>query len=263
MSTERTVLHVYGQGPEAVEHALAAIFANEERASALRLEGTYSAVLRHATSPDLAAGYRYLILRPHAPSQWTPVLELGNRTVGLEAELSRLLGGAPVFSTFVYGDTVSGYRLARDGAEVDRYLSDPTFFAEAAAAEHAGEGPQAAQEPQELSGAALDALAAAERGHPERFADLLPAGTAPEDFWRVVLAPGWWEEREGIAPAPPSTREGDDEADDEGALVDEEDRMRCIGLALELWGPEEYPLAQEPEEIPDNVAGPAIAVAFE
>lgn len=252
MSTERTVLHVYGHDPEAVERALAAVFANEERASALRLEGTYSAVLRHATSPDLAAGYRYVILRPHAPSQWTPVLELGNRTVGLEAELSRLLGGAPVFSIFVYGDTVSGYRMARDGAEVDRYVSDPTIFMES---DDAHEGAT------DLSGAALDTLAAAERGHPERFADLLPAGTAPEDFWRVVLAPGWWEEREGNAPAQgPAAGEA---GDDTEALVDEEDRMRCIGLALELWGAEDYPLAQEPEEIPDNVAGPAIAVAYE
>ncbi|HKS69591.1 MAG TPA: hypothetical protein VJQ45_04190 [Ktedonobacterales bacterium] len=256
MSTERTVVHVYGQGPEAVERALGTVFANEERASALRLEGTYSAVLRRATSPDLAAGYRYIILRPHAPSQWTPVLALGNRTVGLEAELSRLLGGAPVFSTFVYGDTVSGYRMARDGAEVDRYLSDPTFFMEA---EDGGEAPH------EAAGPALDMLAEAERGHPERFADLLPAGTAPEDFWRVVLAPGWWEEREGTAeaqPQQPAAGEGD-AGDEDEELVDEEDRMRCIGLALELWGPQEYPLAQEPEEIPDNAAGPAIAVAFE
>ncbi len=251
MSTERTVLHVYGQPPEAVERALAAVFANEERASALRLEGTYSAVLRHATSPDLAAGYRYLILRPHAPSQWTPVLELGNRTVGLEAELSRLLGGAPVFSTFVYGDTVSGYRLARDGVEVDRYVSDPTFFMEL---EDGREGAN------EAGAASLDALAAVERGHPERFADLLPAGTAPEDFWRVVLAPGWWEEREGIAASPSA---GETAGADDETLVDEEDRMRCIGLALELWGSQEYPLAQEPEDIPDNVAGPAIAVAYE
>ena len=247
MSTERTVLHVYGQPPEAVERALAAVFANEERASALRLEGTYSAVLRHATSPDLSAGYRYLILRPHAPSQWTPVLEVGNRTDGLEAELSRLLGGAPVFSTFVYGETVSGSRIARDGAEVDRYVSDPTFFANLE---------DGHEEANDVGAASLDTLAAAERGHPERFADLLPAGTAPEDFWRVVLAPGWWEEREGIAASPAG-------GDEDETLVDEEDRMRCIGLALELWGPQEYPLAQEPEEIPDNVAGPAIAVAYE
>jgi hypothetical protein len=250
MSADRTVLHVYGHGPEAVERALAAIFANEERASALRLEGTYSAVLRHATSPTLMAGYRYLILRPHAPSPWTPVLELGNRTVGLEVELSRLLGGAPVFVTFVYGDTVSGYRLAREGAEVDRYASDPTFFA----AEEEREG----EDTPESTGATIEALAAAERGHPERFADLLPGGTTPEDFWRVVLASGWWEEHEGSAPA---VRAAGDE--DEEALVDEEDRMRCIGLALELWEPQDYPLAQEPEEIADDVAGPAIAVAFE
>ncbi len=255
MSTERTVLHVYGQPPEAVERALAAVFANEERASALRLEGTYSAVLRQATSPGLAAGYRYVILRPHAPSQWTPVLELGNRTVGLETELSRLLGGAPVFSIFVYGDTVSGYRMARDGVEVDRYVSDPTFFMDL---EDGREGAN------EAGAATLDALAAAEHGHPERFADLLPEGTTPEDFWRVVLAPGWWEEREGIAATQAAGEgEGEGEGDQDETLVDEEDRMRCIGLALELWEPREYPLAQEPEEIPDNVAGPAIAVAYE
>ena len=165
-----------------------------------------------------------------------------------------------MFSTFVYGDTVSGYRVARDGAEVDRYLSDPTFFMEA---EDGGEAPH------EVSGPALDTLAEAERGHPERFADLLPAGTAPEDFWRVVLAPGWWEERESSAQAQAQAQAQQAAAGEAGAedqeeeLVDEEDRMRCIGLALELWGPQEYPLAQEPEEIPDNVAGPAIAVAFE
>lgn len=256
MSMERTVLHVYGQEPEAVERALAAVFANEGRAAALRLEGTYSAVLRRVTSPDLAAGYRYLILRPHAPSKWTPVLELGNRTEGLEAELSRQLDGAPVVAIFDYGEAVSGYRMARGGAEEDRYLSDPTYFMEG---EEAGEGAQ------EMESPTPDTLEA-ERGHPERFADLLPAGTAPADFWRVVLAPGWWEEREGLAAgeaAQPAASEADSDDDDDEALVDEEDRMRCIGLALELWGPDEYPLAQEPEEIADNVAGPAIVVAYQ
>ncbi|HEU5440069.1 MAG TPA: hypothetical protein VFU88_12340 [Ktedonobacterales bacterium] len=244
MSTSLTILHVRDAAPEEVERALAGIFAGEERAQALRLEGTYSAVLRRVTDPDLAAGYCYLILRPHAGSPWTPVLELGNRTVGLDAELSKALGGTAVFTTFVYGAAVSGYRLVREGDEVDRYLSDPTYFLELEES-HEGVGPGERSEP------LLAAVVEPERGHPERFADLLPAGTAPEDFWQVVLAPGWWEE---FSPA--------GAAGEEEALVDEMDRMRCIGLALELWGPDDYPLAQEPEEIADKVAGPAIAVAF-
>jgi hypothetical protein len=44
--------------------------------------------------------------------------------------------------------------------------------------------------------------------------------------------------------------------------VDEVDRMRCIGLALELWGPSEYPFAQELEDIANKDAGPTIALAF-
>src|SRR5260221_416096 len=124
--------------PEEVEHALAAVFAREERARALRLEGTYAAVLARAIDPELAASYAYVILRPHLAARWTPVLELGNRTEGLDVEISRLLGGCAVFTTFVYGDVVSGYRLARRGAEVDRYASDPTALHDTAqdAAEH-------------------------------------------------------------------------------------------------------------------------------
>lgn len=276
MSTSLTVLHVRDAGPEEVERALDGIFAGEERARALRLEGTYSAVLRRVADPDVAAGYRYLILRPHGGSPWTPVLELGNRTVGLDVELSKALGGAAVFTTFVYGEAVSGYRLVREGAEVDRYLSDPTYFLDLEE-NHEGMGPG------EQSGPLLAAVVEPERGHPERFADLLPPGTEPEDFWRVVLAPGWWEESSPPNPKPPvgdpiSVRgEGEAEqramseegaaaeeraAGEEEALVDEVDRMRCIGLALELWGPDDYPLAQEPEDIPDKVAGPAIALAF-
>ena len=53
------------------------------------------------------------------------------------------------------------------------------------------------------------------------------------------------------------------EDDDEEDLVDEVDRMRCIALALELWGPTEYPFGQELEEIPDKVLGPGIILAFE
>lgn len=245
MSTTITVLHIQGHRPEAVEDALAAIFAREERPRALRIEGTYSAVLARATDPDLTAGYRYLILRPHASSTWTPLLELGNRTDGLDVELSRALDGAAVFTTFVYGDVVSGYRLARGGALVDHYASDPTY-----GAEETGEGDEAE------AGAIED-----ERGHPERFADLLPAGTPPEDFARVVLLPGWWEAHDEAAAISAATTE-DAEDGDEDELVDEADRMRCIGLALELWAPDEYPFAREPEDIPNAAAGPAIALAF-
>lgn len=250
MSETSTVLHVRGQAPDAVEGALDAIFAAEERARALRVEGSYSAVLARATAPELETSYSYVILRPHAPSQWTPVLELGNRTEGLDVELSRRLGGAPVFTTFVYGDGLSGYRLARDGAAVDRYASDPTYFTEAAAEDAEAAGGQVTAAEDE------SALIERERGHPERFADLLPEGTSPEDFARVVLRPGWWEEHDAGAPAAP------DDTDEQEDWVDEADRMRCIGLALELWGPTEYPLAQDPEELTNAVAGPAIALAF-
>jgi hypothetical protein len=256
MSEAITVLHVRGQAPDVVEGALEAIFAGEERARVLRIEGTYSAVLARATAPEVEASYRYVILRPHAPSPWTPVLELGNRTEGLDVELSRRLDGAAVFTTFVYGDGLSGYRLARDGAEVDRYASDPTYFTETGGED---DKPLDAQ----TTGATGEGVAIErERGHPDRFGDLLPEGTSPEDFARVVLQPGWWEER---AAAPGAASEG---AGDEGGLdeqeewVDEADRMRCIGLALELWGLTEYPFAQDPAEIPNTMAGPAIALAF-
>lgn len=234
MSTTITVLHVQGHRPEAVEDALTTIFAREERPRILRIEGTYSAVLARATDSDFEAGYRYLVLRPHAPSAWTPVLELGNRTDGLDVELSRALDGAAVFTTYVYGEVVSGYRLARNGLLVDRYTSDPTYGAE--------------EIDDTVAGAAAIEQA---RGQPELFADLLPSGTSAEDFARIVLRPGWWEAHEDGT--------GDEEDDD---LVDEPDRMRCIGLALELWAPDDYPFAQEPEDIPNAVAGPAIALAF-
>lgn len=253
MSETSTVLHVRGQTPDAVEGALEAIFAGEERARVLRVEGSYSAVLARAIAPELETSYSYVILRPRAPSQWTPILEVGNRTEGLDVELSRRLGGAPVFTTFVYGDGLSGYKLARDGEAVDRYASDPTYYTEAAAedAEAAG-GQDAAPEDER-------AVIERERGHPERFADLLPEGTSPEDFARVVLRPGWWEEHDAGAPPAAPDEAGDQEQEE---WVDEADRMRCIGLALELWGPTEYPFAQDPEEITNAVAGPAIALAF-
>ncbi|MGZ3638590.1 MAG: hypothetical protein ACXVCX_12215 [Ktedonobacterales bacterium] len=256
MSETTTVLHVRGQTPDAVEAALEAIFAGEERARALRIQGSYSAVLTRATAPELETSYSYVILRPHTPSQWTPILEVGNRTEGLDVELSRRLGGAPVFTTFVYGDGLSGYRLARDGAAVDRYASDPTYYTEAAAEDADVANDQA-------SGAATEderALIERERGHPERFADLLPEGTSPEEFARVVLRPGWWEEHDAAGAA--AAHEAADEQDEQEEWVDEADRMRCIGLALELWGPAEYPFAQDPEEISNVEAGPAIALAF-
>jgi hypothetical protein len=254
MPTAITVLHVQGRDPLAVEAALDAVFAAEERPRVLRLEGTYAAVLARLSDPDLSAAYRYLILRPHDASPWTPVLELGNRTEGLDVELSRRLDGAAVFTAFVYGDVVSGYRLARAGALVDTYLSDPTAVAD----EEGDITPETAP-----ASADLDAI----RGHPERFTDLLPSGTAPDDFARVVLRPGWWEEREaGNAPAMATTAAAstsDDESEEEGEeIVDEVDRMRCIGLALELWAPDDYPLARDPEDIPNAIAGPAVVLAY-
>ena len=255
MSQATTLFHVYDHGPEAVERALTEVFAQEGRSSVLRLEGTFSGVLEKAVDPRLAANYRYLICRPHQDSKWTPVLELGTRTDGLDVELSRRLDGAAVFTVFVYGDAVSGYRLARGGIEVDRYVSDPTYFvtdedAEASGAKATSSAPSS---PPDFE---------AERGHPERFADLLPGDTDVEDFVRVVLRPGWWEDFEattGYAPA--TSPEGED--DDEEGLVDEVDRMRCIALALELWGPTEYPFGQELEEIPNKDVGPGIILAFE
>src|SRR5215469_9143856 len=104
MSTSLAVLHMRDQPPAEVERALTDVFSREERPVVLRIEGTYSAVLKRAADPNLDAAYRYLILRPHPASAWTPVLELGNRTIGLDAELSRALAGCAVVTTFVYGD---------------------------------------------------------------------------------------------------------------------------------------------------------------
>jgi hypothetical protein len=248
---------VHGATPAAVEDALTAVFAREERPRALRLEGTFSAVLARATDPALDAAYSYLIARPHPAAQWVPVLELANRTEGLDTALSAALEGAAVFTIFVYDDGLSGYRLARDGVPVDSYTSDPTYFAE---------GPVPAERLEE------------QRGHPERFVDLLPPGTAPADFTRVVLRPGWWEEQEAgqdvnLTPRPATadgaaeelegTGQGGEAAGgEESWLVDEADRMRCIALALELWGPADYPFAGDLSDLPNKLAGPAIAVAF-
>jgi hypothetical protein len=230
--------------PAAIEDALSAIFTGEERARVLRLEGSYRSVLARLTDPDLEAAYRYLICRPHAGSLWTAVIEAGMRTEGLDIELSRALDGAAVFSAFVYGEDVAGYRLARQGALVDRYLSDPTYFAE--------DDPPAGEIERD-------------RGHPERFADLLPTGTTPEDFVRVVLRPGWWEEHDAATAGTPdpsrSVAANVADPDNEG-MVDEVDRMRCIALALELWEPAEYPFTEELETLENGTVGPVIAVAY-
>jgi hypothetical protein len=237
MEYATTILHLHNVAPEAAEEALTTIFANEDRARLLRLEGTYRAVLARAADPQVEAAYRYLICRPHEAA-WTPLLELGTRTEGLDVELSRALGGCAVVTTFVYDDGISGYRVARDGTLVDRYTSDPTYFAT-----------------EEVPAEVIEQ----QRGHPERFADLLPAGTAPEDFARVVLRPGWWEEHDA---APAEGAEAAEAGEDEGEMVDEVDRMRCIALGLELWGPKEYPFSAELEELENSVVGPAIALAF-
>jgi hypothetical protein len=252
MSIATTILHIQGRSPEQIEAALEGVFAREERTRALRVEGSYTAVLARVDDPALAADYRYLLLRPHGAGGWTPLLELGSRTEGLDVELSRALAGATIFTVYQYGEVVSGYRVTRAGEEVDRYSSDPTAFADDNSAEagEAGE-PDGSDEVGDV-----EAL----RGRPERFADLLPAGATPEDFTRVVLAPGWWERHDASDGAAAAGDEGDE--GDEEELVDEVDRMRCIALALELWSPDDYPLTQELEELPNKLIGPAIALAW-
>ena len=238
MSNAITIFHIQGQEPDAIERALSGIFTREGREPAPRVEGTYSAVLERAADPEVEATYRYLLLRPR-PTGWTPLIELGLRADGLDVELSAALGGATVIAVFEYGAVVSGYRVTRAGAEVDRYLSEPVAFE--------GDALGSDAETPALTAEEIEAL----RGRPERFAELLPAGTLPEEFARVVLRPGWWEERDGTA--------ADDDEDD---LVDEVDRARCIGLALELWSVDEYPLAGDLEDIPNHEAGPAIALGW-
>ncbi len=260
-----TVLHIRDHAAGEIEDALETIFAQDERARLLRIEGTFSAVRGRLAELSEMARYRYLILRPANGSAWTPVLDLGSGSAELEARLSALLAGSPVFSIFVspvYGELISGYRLARAGAPVDRYTSDPSIL------QVSGDDQENLEErtPDEQ-----EAGYEAERGHPERFSDLLPAGTTAHDFSRVVLEPGWWEEHDqamagGQVPAgmDPDRLQEDmtGEEEDLVELVDELDRMRCIALALEVWGPHEYPFAQEVEDIPNQVAGPAIALAF-
>jgi hypothetical protein len=248
MSQSITVLHIQGHSPYEVEEALESAFTSRQSQRRLRIEGTFSACLTRLTSPEDEASYRYMICRPPRDTSWTPVLEVGSRSVGLETRLSRLLGECAIFTVFVYGDgeLISGYRLARYGTYIDRYTSDPSaLFAP----------PEA--------GSPAESTYEEDRGHPDRFADLLPSGTAAEDFARIVLRPGWWEEHDqqiGHASLDSGiNHEGRHEELEE--TVDEIDRMRCIALALELWGPSEYPFAQNAEDVP-NRAGPAIALAF-
>ncbi len=245
MSIASTILHIQGRSPEQIEAALASIFAREERPSALRVEGSYTAVLARVDDPELDGSYRYLLLRPHGAGDWAPLLELGQRTEGLDVELSRALDGATIFTVYQYGEMVSGYRVTREGVEVDRYCSDPTAFAGDA---EGGEAEDAAATPADVE---------TMRGRPERFADLLPEGIAPEEFWRVELAPGWWERHDAGEPT-----SAPDEDDEDEELVDEVDRMRCIAIAMELWATDEYPLTEELEELSNKVVGPAIALAW-
>jgi hypothetical protein len=247
MTIATTIFHIQGRAAAQVEAALTGVFAREERPLALRVEGSYNATLARLDATE--AAYRYLLLRPHGAGGWTPLLELGSRTDGLDAELSQALDGAIIVTVYQYGEVVSGYRVTRAGAEIDRYCSDPTAFESADTPDDtpAGEG---------AAGPAGDVEE--QRGRPERFAELLPAGTTPADFARVVLAPGWWEEHDAGGP-PASSGDESGDADD---LVDELDRMRCIALALELWSPDDYPLTQELEDLPNKQIGPAIALAW-
>ncbi len=250
MSIATTIFHIQGRSPEEIEAALDGVFAREERARVLRVEGSYSAVLARVDDPALDAAYRYLLLRPHGAGAWTPLLELDSRTEGLDVELSRALAGATIFTVYQYGEVVSGYRVTRAGAEVDRYSSDPTAFDGIADG-----GAEGTAEREDATEGDVEAL----RGRPERFADLLPQGTSAEDFTRVVLAPGWWELHDAEANTESAPVSG--EADEED-VVDEIDRMRCIALALELWSPDDYPLTQELEDLPNKVVGPALALAW-
>lgn len=248
MTIASVIFHIQNRSTEQVEAALDGVFAREERPQALRVEGSYTAVLARVDDAALDAAYRYLLLRPHGVGAWTPLLELGSRTEGLDIELSRALDGATIVTVYQYGEVVSGYRVTRAGAEVDRYSSDPTAFD--GAQDDASDASDT--EPVEADVEAL-------RGRPERFADLLPAGTTAEDFARVVLAPGWWEAHDAGGE---TSDETGDETSDEDELVDELDRMRCIALAMELWSPDDYPLTQDLEDLPNKLVGPAIALAW-
>lgn len=246
MTIASTIYHIQQRSDADIEAALDGLFAREERPQALRVEGSYSAVLARVNDPTFDAALRYLLLRPHGAGQWTPLLELGSGVDELDVELSKALSGATIVTVYQFGEVVSGYRVVRAGAEVDRYMSDPTAFVGADESSDAGGD----------GSAALDVEA--ERGHPERFADLLPAGTIPEDFTRVVLSPGWWERHDAGDTASPSAGSDDEEEE----MVDELDRMRCIALALELWASDAYPLTEDLEDLPNKAIGPAIALAW-
>ncbi|MGH2501904.1 MAG: hypothetical protein ACRDID_05225 [Ktedonobacterales bacterium] len=247
MTIATTIFHIQGRPAEQVEAALTGVFAREERPLSLRVEGSYNATLARLDATE--AAYRYLLLRPHGAGGWTPLLELDSRTDGLDAELSQALDCATIVTVYQYGEVVSGYRVTRAGAEIDRYCSDPTAFESA-------DTPDDAPASEDAAGPVGDVEE--QRGLPERFAELLPAGTTPADFARVVLVPGWWEAHDaGAAPA-----SSGDESGDEDDLVDELDRMRCIALALELWSSDDYPLTQELEDLPNKLIGPAIALAW-
>ncbi|HZC04796.1 MAG TPA: hypothetical protein VE338_04075 [Ktedonobacterales bacterium] len=260
MSIATTIFHIQARTPEQIEAALDGVFAREERPRTLRVEGSYSAVLARVEDDALDASYRYLLLRPHGAGAWTPLLELGSRTDGLDVELSRALDGATIFTVYQYGEVVSGYRVTRGGVEVDRYSSDPTAFDGAEMGVAQDDTDESATPAPRIMAINVEAL----RGHPERFADLLPQGTAPEEFTRVVLTPGWWETHDagGDADADVSEPTAVDAEEGDEDLVDELDRMRCIALALELWSADDYPLTQDLEDLPNKVIGPAIALAW-
>jgi hypothetical protein len=254
MTIASVIFHIQNRSAEQVEAALDGVFAREERPQALRVEGSYTAVLARVDDAAPDAAYRYLLLRPHGAGAWTPLLELGSRTEGLDVELSRALDGATIVTVYQYGEVVSGYRVTCAGAEVDRYSSDPTAF------DSAQDDANDASDADSATPADGDPDAVeAQRGRPERFADLLPAGTTAADFARVVLTPGWWED---YVASTGEAASKDTPTSDDGDLVDERDRMRCIALALELWSPSDYPLTQDTEDIANKVVGPGIVLAF-
>lgn len=245
MTIASTIYHIQQRSDADIEAALDGLFAREERPQALRVEGSYSAVLARVNDPTFDAALRYLLLRPHGDGKWTPLLELGSGVDELDVELSKALAGATIVTVYQFGEVVSGYRVVRAGAEVDRYMSDPTAFLGVDERDDGNGAGSAAPDVEE------------ERGHPARFADLLPAGTAPEEFTRVVLSPGWWERHDAGATAAQFA-----ESDEEEEMVDEIDRMRCIAIALELWAPDAYPLTEDLEDLSNKAIGPAIALAW-
>ncbi len=141
----------------------------------------------------------------------------------------------------------------RVGIQVDRYISDPTWLD----SDNDDEGNAPASDSRPDPAPDLESL----RGHPERFADLLPPDTAPEDFVRIVLTPGWWEDYSASTGIIGDARPPEESADDSD-IVDERDRMRCMALALEVWSPTEYPLTEDLDELENKTVGPGIILAF-